>query len=106
VSRLHTSTASIAAALRRAADDVDKAGDVQLSPVVLQLNLQAVNYHGTPAERKATVDTLAAALTGRIGETEEGRDAQHRLESFTPRTGDDDMDVAIYTAVEDFGSRP
>lgn len=101
MSELHTTAASIAAALRRAASDLDKIGDVPLSPVGLLLNLQAVSHKGTVAERTATVDTLAVALTGVAGVTETGSNAHHHLEPFTPRLGDDDMQVSVFTAVKD-----
>lgn len=102
MSQLHTSPASIAAALRRAADDLEAMGDVTLSALNLHVSLQAVGYKGTFAERKATVDACGVALTGVIGHTEGDEDAQHRLKSFTPRTGDSDMQVSVFTAVKDF----
>lgn len=102
MSQIHTSPASIAAALRRAADDLDKAGDTQLSPVNLHLNLQAVSYCGTADERKSAVDALCVALTGTVGYTETDEDPHHRL-SYEATTGArNDMDVSVYTAVKDF----
>ena len=104
MSELHTTASSIAAALRRAADDLDKIGDGPLSPVLVYLGFQAVGHRGTFDERKHAVDVLAVALTGVPGETEKGRNAQHRLESFTPRLGGDDVQVSVFTAVKDFRS--
>lgn len=99
MTQLHTSPASIAAALRRAADDLDKAGDVQLAAVNLRLNLQAVSYEGTADERKATVDALCVALAGAVGHTETCDDPHHRI-SFQDSWGArDDMDLAIYTSI-------
>lgn len=98
MSKLHTTPASIAAALRSAADQLDLTGDVELSPVLLQLNLQAVCTRGTADERKNTVDVLSLALVGQPGYTEDC-DAPHHRNSFSANRAD--ADVAIYTAVND-----
>lgn len=103
MSELHTTAASIAAALRRAADDLDKLADIDLSPVAVQINLQAVSHRGTSIERQATVDRLGMVLVGHAGETDGDEDAHHRLPFSVRDRGD--LDAAVYTAVDDFRSR-
>lgn len=97
---LHTSPASLAAALRSAADQLELMGDVAISPIALQLNLQAVGYHGTFDQRKDTVDALGIALVGEPGMTEDCDDPHHRL-PFEHRAARGDCDIALYTAVND-----
>ena len=101
--RLHTTAASIAAALRRAADDLDKLGHVELSPVAVQINLQAVSYRGTSEQRTGTVDRLGLALLGHVGTSEDSAAGHHSVPLDHRDRGD--LEVAVYTAVQDFGSR-
>ena len=90
---LHGTPASIAAALRRAADDLDAMGDVTLSPVTVQLDLQAVQFKGTGAERITTVDALCAGLLGVTGEM-----SDHSSQYGAPFDDRDriDLSCAIY----------
>jgi hypothetical protein len=99
---LHTDPASIAAELRRAAAALDAIAGTSLSPVAVQINLQAVRYHGTADERIVTVDTLGMALTGHVGATDEDKEEGsrgHRLPYGKRTVGR--LDVAVYTGLKD-----
>ncbi|WP_431895797.1 hypothetical protein [Micromonospora haikouensis] len=95
----HTTPASLGAALRRAAADIEALGDIQLSPTLISLNLQAVRHGGSEDERKTAVDVLARALAGPDApmETTEGT---HRLCHWAPRAGGDDMWFSVYTGLD------
>lgn len=102
---LHTTPATIAAALRRAADDIAAMGDVDLDPSNVHLSIQVANYEGTPRTRKTAVDALGIALTGYAGESEVDGSRHHR----TPykaifRRGD--VDVSVFTALTDANHHP
>ncbi|MDG4798950.1 hypothetical protein [Micromonospora sp. WMMD980] len=97
---LHTSPASLAAALRSAADQLDLMGHVEISPIALQLNLQAVAHQGTFEQRKDTIDALGIALVGEPGVTEDCDGPYHRL-PFEHRGARGDCDIALYTASND-----
>ncbi|MEU4367520.1 hypothetical protein [Micromonospora chersina] len=99
---LHTDPATIAAELRRVADALDAIAGTKLSPVVIQVNLQAVRYHGTADERILTVDTLGMALVGHVGKTDDDENDEqrgHRLPYQTRTLGH--CDVAVYTGLKD-----
>ncbi|WP_416906233.1 hypothetical protein [Micromonospora echinospora] len=98
----HTSPLTIAAALRRAAADLENLGDIPISSTQVSIDLQAVAHVGTFDERRSTVDVLARALTGDAGKTAKGRDAHHTTKPFVPRLGVNDVQVAVFTAVKDF----
>ena len=98
MSQLHTTPASIAAALRRAADDLEALGDVTLSPIRAVVDLQAVRYHGTADERIATVDTLGVALAGKPGEAG-GHEGSHYSTGALNRG---DIGTAVYAGLVDY----
>ena len=87
--------AGIAAALRRAADDIEAMGDVELSTVWVSLNLQAVQHEGTGPERIATVDALCRALLGVDGVMHHTNGLYHEPAGADESRGD--LKVDIYT---------
>lgn len=98
---LHTSPATIAAALRRAADDLEAVGDVELDPTNVTLNIQVASYKGTPQTRKATVDTLGIALTEYAGESETDNPPNYHQVPYNARSRREGVSVSVYTSLTD-----
>ncbi|MFI6763324.1 hypothetical protein ACIBF5_29740 [Micromonospora sp. NPDC050417] len=99
-----TSTAHIAAALRRAADAIAALGNVELSPIQIGLNLQVV-VHGNPDEmaRVATTNVLNRALIGRPGELNTG--IYHHSTPYEVLRARHDMNVNVFTALPELEAR-